>query len=339
MAAFLLTCSVGPLRIREPVPSISVSSEKRKPVARGYWTSDRVCQDLVLFALEVNKDAQRMPTQRELLLAGRQKLISAIRRHGGWEVVARAAGLSLTSIQRPRSLYLTYCVELKRGTLKPHNYWKEFENLREELRNFIKEHGGDRHAVDEMPTTMTLEKANRSDLVRAIGKHGGMEAVARRMKLRFRYHSKGYWQDFENVIREVKKLSLEEDGKMPSQACVMAVGPPGLSTAIKMHGGFGAVASAVGLPTTRRPRNYWSSLENVDRELREFVQATKGRDTKHKTLLPTQQEMIAAGRGDLVRAIKLCGGMGAAASRLGLEYDPKPWSTRRRVVPDIANGS
>jgi hypothetical protein len=38
-----------------------------------------------------------------------------------------------------------------------------------------------------------------SDLVRAIHKHGGFEAVARRLDLKFRYRSKGYWKNFANV--------------------------------------------------------------------------------------------------------------------------------------------
>jgi hypothetical protein len=166
----------------------------------------------------------RMPTERELRVAGRTDMTSALRRHGGWERNAREAGLTLTSIAKPRSIYLTFCTKMQPGTiLRPHNYWAEFENLRNELMSFVRERRKspsrekDASLVTSLsiPTTRELEYAKRHDLVRAIRKHGGAELVAKRLDLRFRYHSPGYWKKFDNVAK-VRQLFRASFAAFPS---------------------------------------------------------------------------------------------------------------------------
>jgi hypothetical protein len=200
-------CSVSTEALPEPRLA-------RARMKRGYWNDpENMTSELRNFAV-AQGDPNRMPTESELRRGNRVDVASAVRRFGGWERAASEAGLVLTSIARPRSIYLAFCIDLKPGAiLKPHNYWNEFSNLRDELMEFVKQRDSNssrRNATKSiavpstlnrrlLPSTAELELARRSDLVRAIHKHGGFENVARRLDLRFRYHSGGYWRKFENV--------------------------------------------------------------------------------------------------------------------------------------------
>jgi hypothetical protein len=222
--AFVAQC-VGLFGV-QPLISLSLRTKAmcgamKRPTrhAYGYWKDqENRTQELRKFA-ESQGDASRMPTERELRVAGRTDMTSALRRHGGWERNAREAGLTLTSIVKPRSIYLTFCTKMQPGTiLRPHNYWGEFENLRNELMSFVRERrkSPSRKTASSLvtslsiPTTRELEYAKRHDLVRAIRKHGGAELVAKRLDLRFRYHSPGYWKKFDNVakVRQLFRASF-----------------------------------------------------------------------------------------------------------------------------------
>jgi hypothetical protein len=219
--AFSVVCSAtfrGPRQSAASSDSIAACRNATPRVARqeyGFWKEQgNRSRELREFALSQG-DASRMPTERELRMSGRTDLSAAVRRHGGWELNAREAGLVLTSIARPRSIFLTFCTQIQPGSfMKPHNYWTEFENLRDELVAFMrlkqKRDTRQKHVRESariLPTTRELEDARRHDLVRAIRRHGGAEAVAKRMDLRFRYHSPGYWKKFENV-EKVRTPSL-----------------------------------------------------------------------------------------------------------------------------------
>lgn len=154
-----------------------------------------------------------MPTATELQETGRQDLASAIRRYGGWEQCAKEADLILSSISRPRSLYLTYCTKLAPGKImKRHKYWTEFDNLRKELVLFSQQHMNQHDDVNsdrlQMPNMTLLENNGRHDLARAIRKHGGTYEVAKRLDLKSQYYSRAYWKDFENV-KTVRTYNLQ----------------------------------------------------------------------------------------------------------------------------------
>lgn len=182
-----------------------VLSVQRRPY--GYWKdpANRV-KEIVEFA-EAQNDPQRMPTERELREAGRIDISNAIRRNGGWQQAAKESNLVLSSISRPRSIYLAYCVNLRPGTImKPYNFWKDFENLKQELQAFIDGfYSRNKGEADrKVPLMKDLELAKRYDLIRAIHNHGGMDSVIQKMDLQFRYRSSKYWRNFENV----EKVSL-----------------------------------------------------------------------------------------------------------------------------------
>jgi hypothetical protein len=73
------------------------------------------------------------------------------------------------------------------------------------------------------------------------------------------------------------------------------------------------VAERLGLErrSWRKPRRYWQNPANVDRDLLAFI-AEHGQPG----VMPTQQQMVQAGRADLSLAITRSGGQRAAAARL-----------------------
>jgi hypothetical protein len=103
---------------------------------------------------------------------------------------------------------------------KPKGYWDDFANVERELREFIAQYGVD----GVMPTQKELAEKQRNDLVQGIGKHGGISAVARQLKLTSLNVSKpaGYWNDFNNVEKELLDFIEKQDlhGIMPTRQMV-----------------------------------------------------------------------------------------------------------------------
>lgn len=305
-----------------PVPYSCATSPTKRPY--GYWVqSGNLRRELRAFAAE-SADPARMPTERELVAGGRADIAGAVRRAGSWEVVSRDAGLVLTSIARPRSLYLTYCTALRSGRMKPYMFWRNFDNLRAELLSFMEERG--LAPTAPLPTASVLDAAGRSDLVRAIGLHGGVETVSRRLNLRTRYHTKGHWREFENVKRGVRDVMLVfgTPGVMPPLALLRENAPPGLWAAVvNFHGGAAGVAKRMGLPLAhpRKPRGYWAVRENRAEEVRGFVDRLRDAGVyRYHGAMPTKAEMERHGRADLLRALERYGCFQEVAKDVGLVF-------------------
>lgn len=308
--------------------STPLTSPRRPRRPYGYWKEkENLSSELRAFAAE-NGEGWRMPTLAELLSAARGDLAGAIRRQGTWKRAADAAGLVLTSIVRPRSLYLSFCTPI-RGA-RPNNYWRDFGNIRRELLAHIAKtkagpsSGGAAPDARMLPSAAQLEAEQRSDLVRAIGLHGGFEAVASRLDLRVRYRSSRYWRDFANVERELLVFISEfgVEGVMPPVAIIRRFAPPGLHTAIEqMYGGSTVVARRIGLEcmNPRRPRGYWKSRTNRLRELRAFVDFLKRNDpARDHSRMPTNMDMLRWGRADLAGGLTRYEGLSNAARLVGL---------------------
>lgn len=191
-----------------------------------------------------------MPTEAELRKAGLTQLAGGIRRLG-WANVAKIAGLKLSSVARPRSLNLALCSQTQlRGErpMKPYCYWRDFTNLQTELQPFIK--------GDCLPSAKDLISIGRSDICRAVARHGGWYNVASRLGVKTKSAYKrelNGWNDMENVLEELRrimKIVIEEDqGDLKkSGAAVVFIplrkyhvetfGKPGFVKAINKHGGF-----------------------------------------------------------------------------------------------------
>lgn len=208
-----------------------------------------------------------MPTQSELIEAGRVDLAGAIRRYGSWKKVADEVGLVLSSISKPRSLNLIFCTKLKlrSGGMRPYMYWRDFENLRTELTNTIRQLCGDEEPAEcgkVIPTAAQLEATGRSDLVRAIRMHGGWNAVAERLEMGVGFRPKEYWNHFPHVEEEVRRIIAEhmpvsDTDTMPSLGQLKQHGIPGLYNAVvRRFGGSAKVAKQMGLATAKKPHRY-----------------------------------------------------------------------------------
>lgn len=156
---------------------------KRKAVVYATHTDDNDdgMQGLPTTSVAASAEGSILPTQTELLQAGRSDLAGALRRHG-WETVSHASGLQLSSHARPRSLNLVFCTTLRlaSGRMRPYMYWRDFSHLRDELHDVMRLEP----RAHLLPPAHRLRALGRSDLVRAIQKHGGWPAVASRLGVR-----------------------------------------------------------------------------------------------------------------------------------------------------------
>lgn len=285
----------------------------------GYWTKlENIVDELREFA-ESQNDPNRMPTQAELLAAGRADIVGAVRRKGSWLDAAESADLVPTSIVRPRSVYLSFCTPIL--SARPHNYWKDFTNLRNELEPYIVE--------NKLPNAQQLHQLDRSDLIRAIGMHGGFPMVSERLKLRARYRSSKYWLNFDNLANELLDFIHAHGvrGVMPPLALLREGAPQGLLSAIQYrHGGSTAVARRMGLKCEypRRPHGYWQLHKNRLDETREFVEHLRFiNPTRDPDRMPTYSEFIYHQRQDLVAALMRHEGLHNMAKCLGLRVRRK----------------
>jgi len=205
---------------------------------------------------------------------------------------------------------------VSKGPQKPSGYWKDFANLKRELLAFVKQNGVD----GAMPTQGQLVKHNRADLANAIGKHGGISVVAKRLGLTTTYRPVGYWDSFTNIAKALEDFIAKhgEEGVMPTQKALISAGYADLAVAISgKYGGFLVVARKLGLkrPDTRKSKRHWDDFENLAREIRAFITENDLPD-----ILPTEPTLRTAGHGNLVSAIRKHGGFPAVAKRLGLAY-------------------
>ena len=92
---------------------------------------------------------------------------------------------------------------------------------------------------------------------------------------------------------------------------------------IYREGGFSAVAQRLGVPMNRRRKHHWDTIDAVGKELQTFIE-DKGLIRNGRPRMPTQAELVHAGRADLKYAIqkhghcKLAEFLGAIPSQQGV---------------------
>jgi hypothetical protein len=214
-------------------------TRKRKP--RGYWKDAANLEKEVREFLRLNgwDNLNQLPSEQQFISASfpRPDLLYPIRLHGGWQAVAAKLNLKPACVSQPRSLYVTFAVDLRRGRMMPHNYWKDFDNLAKELQSFIAEH---LEAKDTMPTAGQLAAHHRSDLIRAIRKHGGFPKVAEQLGLKAHRRPNGYWNDKRRTLVELKTFiaahRLPPD-RAPTYRTMKRFGASTLAAAVGRLGG------------------------------------------------------------------------------------------------------
>lgn len=276
-------------------------ASNRKP--HGYWNNFPNVGDEILTFNKESGTPGVMPTNEELIKAGRSDLSNAIRKHGGYLAVAKQLDLKLWYKAKPR------------------RYWDNFENVKHELLALANQQA----SPGRMPTEDELRKAGLSTLANAIRKHGGVAVVAKILGLNLAYTAKprSYWNDFANLEGELLNFTKKHStsGVMPTKEELEKVGRSELIGAINKHGGFRTVAERLGLELayTKKPNGYWDNFTNVERDLLKFVN-----ERGALGVMPTSEELSQAGESGLASAILSYGGYPVVAAQLGLIFKRKP---------------
>lgn len=266
----------------------------------GFWQQPGILEREVRAFVRQHGRRGQMPTERELMAAGRSDLMNVVRLRGGIHVVAKRLGLAT---RRAR-------------TARPKGYWHAFANLRREMLAYLDE----QDLQGRLPSARRLTADGRDDLTRAIAIHGGFSAVAARMKLSraLSQRPRVRWQDLKTVARELRAFIRKHgrSGIMPTGPELVAAGHSGLLGGIKEHGGCRTVALRLGLQPRSgdwHTHDYWTDFANVERELRGYLKRHASGD-----VMPTSRELKAAKENGLIWAIFRHGGYRAVAKRLGL---------------------
>jgi hypothetical protein len=227
-----------------------------------------------------------------------------------------------------------------RRARKPNGYWLDMSNLRSELETYaVLAH----LPLDEMPTAAALRAANRRDLDNAITKAGGYRAVARELGLSAKSDERkphGYWKHFANIKAELHDFAAVhlagDTSNMPSLADLRAAQRMDIVHGIEQHGGFETVADRMGLEYVagkKKKAGYWKDWNVVASELTVFVaartqrQVPPAKSSANPAVMPSQGELVRAGRSDLSEAISdFHGGFAAAAAKMGYQPRHRDWS-------------
>lgn len=231
-------------------------------------------------------EVQRMPSQKELRVAGRGDLAEAISDfHGGFREAAKRLGFA--------------------SKKKDDFFYDRFYNLAREVYSFATAAGQE----SVMPSTALLQSEGRTDLAAAIFKYNGMSEVSQRLGLQYRVRTKEAFKDW-GIFRRNLMAFIERHGtagEIPSSRTLNNFGRADLYQAILHHGGTREVADKMLLK-----RNFWQDFHNVGKELLDFISihGTEG-------VMPTEREFLEIGRSSLNVAVSKFG-YSQVAQRLGL---------------------
>lgn len=206
------------------------------------------------------------PTKTELEAEGEYWLIKGIQAHGGFHEVGKKFDASIR---------------------KPPGYWENPENVKKELEKVIETQG-------HFPTKDELDLLGHSTLAARMCAIGFSS-------LRKEYDAEGYkprryWQDFDNVRKEVE-TAMDLLGHFPSQKDLRELGCTSVARAIsKYHGGFKKVREMMG-QKTNTPRGILMDFDYVAEEVLELMHNNGFEE------LPSDSVLRALGRGTLGVAI------------------------------------
>lgn len=306
-----------------------------------------------------------MPTRAQLSAAGRVDLLSALAAHGGARRVAGRLGWAMATA--PAGTWrgadsdeaLQRCLEAFLDASSPPSARTSTAAAVSDEGNSLSPSAMSSDLTPSqrvMPTRRQLLAAGRSDLVSAIACRGGFTAVARRLcwaSVQPRRHWAS-WPVFRKAVIAAgaaapdgqwwERGDLAAASRLHGGPAVVAARlnsegggwtPPGVATAADadaapserppLIGASGAGSAAAGTPSRsrrpRRPAGYWRDWKTMEGAVRSFAEAhTGGR-------MPTQRELRAAQRTDLLGALRVHGGLGHVTSRLSL---PVARRNRRR---------
>lgn len=297
----------------------------RKP--HGFWNDlANVERELLLVnALLGRPGAKIIPRLSEISALGRGDLVAAIGKHGGVKKVAVALRWGRGGKTRRAVSALGAERVIRDGTRdkilrRPKAYWNDIERVQSEIGAFVAEYG----ETGVMPTQKQFYSFERSDLVQAAGRHGGLRVLAQSMGLRCRRAPKKrmYWKDFDVLKKALLEFADERcPGRMPTGDELVEGGASSVANAIAAHGGFPEVAKKCGL-NARNTRSQGAPVTwdegRLRTELHAFTVAYLPGLAKTRTI-PTERELRKFGRNDLSYAINKFGGFAKITKVLGLQ--------------------
>lgn len=142
---------------------------------------------------------------------------------------------------------------------KPHGFWKDFDNVLSESKDFIENHG-----IANF-TARGLISNKASSLSKAISAHGGFDRLTSNLDVQVDHtktKTEGYWLEINNVLKECKRYLKNHSPKELSQKKLRDNGFSSLATGISNVGGYTKIKSRLFLPT-RAPTGFWKDKENV----------------------------------------------------------------------------
>jgi exonuclease VII small subunit len=256
---------------------------KRK--SREYWGNfENVRKELE----EVIKKLGRFPLQRELIEMRRRNLLYwIVKYYGGLREVCKKMGC-----KSKREL--------------SEEYWKNFENVKKELEEIIKELG-------RFPKYKELERTGKGSIVYWIKKyHGGVTKVCERMGYKLNEKPKGYWKDINNVKKELEEV-IEKLGRIPTYRELIKMGKSSLCSQVsRYHGKLYEIYKKMGYEVRKKPGEYWRNFENIKKAFEEII--------KKLGKFPSRRELVEMRKSNLSYwSVKYHGGLAEVRKKMGYQ--------------------
>lgn len=279
---------------------------------------------------------KEMPSRAQLIEMGRSDLLELIAKAGGFSSTASELGLKWRGKRRngywddPSNLDLEIADLINSSWIDMGGYYVNSMTKQMGKKPML-ERGSKRF----MPPVGALQAAGRWDIYQQIVGLGGVKAVSEMLGRRrvTRAGRQAIVATRDELMQEItsfmKGMEEEADGdkptsvrsRLPTESELHRAGRSEIVHGIKrLVGGFGRLAEEEGMRTARWPRSHWRNIDNVVNEVKSFV-AERDRELaaeddseekgKRPDLLPpkfpTQVELKAKGRDDLIYGIRLHG--------------------------------
>ncbi|GAB4817705.1 hypothetical protein N2152v2_004751 [Parachlorella kessleri] len=206
---------------------------------------------------------------------------------------------------------------------KAWGYWQDPANVEEELRHWMAQAG----QQDRLPTQQQLRASGANTLAASIANLGGLAAYSRRMGLPMAArHPNGYWNDFANLAAELapfmesagisqRAVGDSAEGRLGGSGACLAVQQGGMRETRAPAGSSAAPAATLLGTGTMRRRSGRGTAAGA---------SPTAPPPPRQLVFPKQQQLAAAGRFDLLYAIRLHGGRAEVARRLGARLSRDP---------------
>ena len=187
---------------------------------------------------------------------------------------------------------------------KSKNYWQNWKNLEKELGKAIEQNKG------EFPTQRVLNKMRKSTIAQSIKYHGGASSVKKRMGYKVDYNPDGYWQNWDNVERELNVAIEQNKGEFPSSDRLNEIKKGKLITGIRYFGGFPKVRKKMGYNQIKKSDDFYKNWKNLEGELRKVIK-------ENNDQFPCARELKFLGLQGLTVGIYFHNGFPEVRERIG----------------------